>query len=97
MASGPSVAVIGGGIAGLVCAARLGQLGINNVRVFDTGTEMFEVFDKTNIHVCTWVVQIIVCGCSLYLCQPLVLLLLEIANIIWFVLSKVYTYEGGIK
>ena len=37
MASGPSVAIIGGGIAGLVCAARLGQLGINNVRVFDTG------------------------------------------------------------
>ena len=37
MASGPTVAVIGGGIAGLVCAARLGQLGISNVRVFDTG------------------------------------------------------------
>ena len=37
MANGPSVAVIGGGIAGLVCAARLGQLGISNVRVFDTG------------------------------------------------------------
>ena len=37
MASGPSVAIIGGGIAGLVCAARLGQLGIRNVRVFDTG------------------------------------------------------------
>ncbi|KAK3101757.1 hypothetical protein FSP39_006141 [Pinctada imbricata] len=35
--AGPSVVIIGGGIAGLVCAARLGQLGINNVTVFDTG------------------------------------------------------------
>eukprot|EP00058_Branchiostoma_floridae_P010601 XP_002596089.1 hypothetical protein BRAFLDRAFT_118054 [Branchiostoma floridae] len=34
---GPSVAIIGGGIAGLVCAARLGQLGITATTVFDTG------------------------------------------------------------
>ncbi|WAR03449.1 RNLS-like protein, partial [Mya arenaria] len=37
MSRGPSVAVIGGGIAGLVCANRLAQLGISNVVVFDTG------------------------------------------------------------
>ncbi len=36
-ATGPSVAVIGGGIAGLVCANRLAQCGINNVTVYDTG------------------------------------------------------------
>ena len=41
MASSPSVAVIGGGVAGLVCAARLGQLGIKNVTVFDTGIELW--------------------------------------------------------
>ena len=40
MASSPSVAVIGGGVAGLVCAARLGQLGIKNVTVFDTGIKL---------------------------------------------------------
>ncbi|XP_075430666.1 renalase-like [Ascaphus truei] len=33
----PSVAVIGGGISGLVCAARLSQLGLANTKVFDTG------------------------------------------------------------
>ncbi|XP_071121166.1 renalase-like [Mytilus edulis] len=32
-----SVAIIGGGISGLVCAARLKQLNMNNVTVFDTG------------------------------------------------------------
>ncbi|XP_075688529.1 renalase-like [Rhinoderma darwinii] len=32
-----SVAIIGGGISGLVCAARLSQLGITNATVFDTG------------------------------------------------------------
>lgn len=37
MSSGPSVAVIGGGISGLVCANRLMQLGVNNTTVFDTG------------------------------------------------------------
>ncbi|XP_060083453.1 renalase-like [Ylistrum balloti] len=37
MATGPSVAVVGGGISGLVCAVRLTQLGIQNVTVFDTG------------------------------------------------------------
>ncbi|XP_033752830.1 renalase-like [Pecten maximus] len=37
MATGPSVAVVGGGISGLVCAVRLNQLGIRNVTVFDTG------------------------------------------------------------
>lgn len=36
-ASNRSVAVIGGGISGLVCANRLQQLGITNVTVFDTG------------------------------------------------------------
>jgi len=35
--SGHSVAVVGGGIAGLVCAARLSQMGVPNVTVFDTG------------------------------------------------------------
>ncbi|XP_053325184.1 uncharacterized protein LOC128500164 [Spea bombifrons] len=34
---GPSVAIIGGGIAGLVCAARLSQLGLTDTKVFDTG------------------------------------------------------------
>ncbi|KAM4721513.1 renalase-like [Rhinophrynus dorsalis] len=34
---GPSVAIIGGGISGLVCAARLSQLGLANTTVFDTG------------------------------------------------------------
>ncbi|KAK7500438.1 hypothetical protein BaRGS_00008345, partial [Batillaria attramentaria] len=33
----PRVAVVGGGISGLVCAARLGQLGVSDVTVFDTG------------------------------------------------------------
>ncbi|XP_071983152.1 renalase-like [Engystomops pustulosus] len=33
----PSVAIIGGGISGLVCAARLSQLGITHSTVFDTG------------------------------------------------------------
>ncbi|XP_053576693.1 uncharacterized protein LOC128666243 [Bombina bombina] len=32
-----SVAIIGGGISGLVCAARLSQLGLTNTIVFDTG------------------------------------------------------------
>lgn len=32
-----TVAVIGGGISGLVCATRLLQLGVNNTTVFDTG------------------------------------------------------------
>ncbi|XP_063797236.1 uncharacterized protein LOC134958505 isoform X2 [Pseudophryne corroboree] len=32
-----SVAIIGGGISGLVCSARLAQLGITNAIVFDTG------------------------------------------------------------
>lgn len=32
-----SVAIVGGGISGLVCAARLSQLGITNSVVFDTG------------------------------------------------------------
>ena len=32
------VAVVGAGISGLVCAARLGQLGVSDVTVFDTGT-----------------------------------------------------------
>lgn len=32
-----SVAIIGGGIAGLVCAGRLKQLGFTNVTVYDTG------------------------------------------------------------
>ena len=32
-----SVAVIGGGISGLVCANRLKQLGVSNVVCFDTG------------------------------------------------------------
>lgn len=40
MSSGPSVAVVGGGIAGLVCANRLSQLGISNTTVFDTGKRM---------------------------------------------------------
>ncbi len=40
-ATGPSVAVIGGGIAGLVCANRLAQCGINNVTVYDTGKTIF--------------------------------------------------------
>ena len=35
---GISVAVIGGGISGLVCANRLAQLGIKETTVFDTGT-----------------------------------------------------------
>lgn len=35
-----SVAIIGGGISGLVCAARLKQLNMNNVTVFDTGTNV---------------------------------------------------------
>ncbi|XP_064603386.1 LOW QUALITY PROTEIN: uncharacterized protein LOC135468857 [Liolophura sinensis] len=34
---GSSVAIVGGGISGLVCAVRLGQLGIRNTTVFDTG------------------------------------------------------------
>jgi len=33
-----SVAIIGGGISGLVCGARLNQLGINKTTVFDTGS-----------------------------------------------------------
>jgi len=32
-----SVAVIGGGISGLVCGARLSQLGVSSATVFDTG------------------------------------------------------------
>lgn len=36
-APSPSVALIGGGISGLVCAARLCQLGVTNAVVFDTG------------------------------------------------------------
>ena len=36
-----SVAIIGGGISGLVCAGRLKQLGINNVTVYDTGISIF--------------------------------------------------------
>ncbi|KAH3886502.1 renalase-like [Dreissena polymorpha] len=35
--SQPSVAIIGGGVAGLVCANRLQQLGISQSTVFDTG------------------------------------------------------------
>ncbi|XP_064633871.1 renalase-like [Lineus longissimus] len=35
--SGPRVAIVGGGISGLVCGARLGQLGLKDVTVFDTG------------------------------------------------------------
>ena len=35
--NGPSVAIVGGGVSGLVCANRLQQLGISNVTVFDTG------------------------------------------------------------
>ncbi|XP_062573830.1 uncharacterized protein LOC134235697 isoform X2 [Saccostrea cucullata] len=35
--SRPSIAIIGGGISGLVCAIRLGQLGFSKVTVFDTG------------------------------------------------------------
>lgn len=34
-----SVAIIGGGISGLVCAARLSQLGLTNSVVFDTGKQ----------------------------------------------------------
>ena len=37
-----SVAVIGGGIAGLVCAARLKQLNVINVTVFDTGIIIYD-------------------------------------------------------
>lgn len=33
----PTVAIIGGGISGLVCAIRLNQLGFSRVTVFDTG------------------------------------------------------------
>ncbi|XP_048241536.1 renalase-like [Haliotis rufescens] len=33
----PRVAIVGGGVSGLVCAARLGQLNIHDVTVFDTG------------------------------------------------------------
>ena len=35
------VAVVGGGISGLACAARLGQLGVSDVTVFDTGMCIF--------------------------------------------------------
>lgn len=34
-----SVAIIGGVISGLVCAARLSQLGLTNAVVFDTGKQ----------------------------------------------------------
>ncbi|XP_069499453.1 renalase-like [Ambystoma mexicanum] len=37
MPDSPSVAIVGGGISGLVCAARLSQLGITNTTVLDTG------------------------------------------------------------
>ena len=33
----PSVAIIGGGISGLICAGRLRQLGVTQTTVFDTG------------------------------------------------------------
>ena len=42
-AAGVSVAVIGGGISGLVCANRLTQCGIRNVTVYDTGTTVFSL------------------------------------------------------
>ena len=32
-----SVAIIGGGISGLTCGARLAQLGVSQATVFDTG------------------------------------------------------------
>ena len=50
MSSNVSVAVIGGGIAGLVCANRLGQLGISNTMVFDTGRVSL-ILGIINIHV----------------------------------------------
>jgi cation diffusion facilitator CzcD-associated flavoprotein CzcO len=34
---GPSVAIVGGGISGLLVATRLRQLGITNTVCFDTG------------------------------------------------------------
>lgn len=40
----PSVAVIGGGVSGLVCAIRLGQLGFSKVTVFDTGACILAVY-----------------------------------------------------
>lgn len=39
----PTVAIIGGGISGLVCAIRLNQLGVSRVTVFDTGTSIQDV------------------------------------------------------
>ena len=37
MTSSPTVAIIGGGVSGLVCGARLSQLGVSAATVFDTG------------------------------------------------------------
>jgi len=37
MTSSSTVAIIGGGVSGLVCGARLSQLGVSTATVFDTG------------------------------------------------------------
>lgn len=47
--TGPSVAIIGGGVSGLVCAIRLNQLGLSKVTVFDTGKDLR--FSITNLHI----------------------------------------------
>lgn len=47
--TGPSVAIIGGGVSGLVCAIRLNQLGLSKVTVFDTGKNL--QFSVTNLHI----------------------------------------------
>lgn len=44
----PTVAIIGGGISGLVCAIRLNQLGFSRVTVFDTGTPTQDVISSTS-------------------------------------------------
>lgn len=47
--TGPSVAIIGGGVSGLVSAIRLNQLGLSKVTVFDTGKNL--QFSVTNRHI----------------------------------------------
>lgn len=44
----PTVAIIGGGISGLVCAIRLNQLGFSRVTVFDTGTSTQDVISSSS-------------------------------------------------
>lgn len=47
--TGPSVAIIGGGVSGLVSAIRLNQLGLSKVTVFDTGKDL--QFSVSNLHI----------------------------------------------